>query len=97
MPTKKKASQSDSTNSFEDALEELDQLTERLSHEPESLSKMIDDYERGQHLIKQCHHQLNSARKRITLIQAELKNATAEDASESSDSISDDNNDVRLF
>ena len=96
MPAKKKASNCEPASSFEEALEELDQLTERLSHEPESLSKMIDDYERGQHLIQQCHNQLKSARERISLIQAELKHSAPEDPPDSPDS-PDDNNDVRLF
>lgn len=97
MPAKKKVTPSKSTPSFEAALEELDELTDRLSHEPESLSKMINDYERGQHLIKICDEQLQNARKRINLIQAQLKEANTGDDTSLADSPSDENDDVRLF
>ncbi|MDB4500767.1 exodeoxyribonuclease VII small subunit [Akkermansiaceae bacterium] len=97
MPAKKKAVASEPTPSFEAALEELDELTDRLSHEPESLSNMIDDYERGQYLIKICDAQLQTARERITLIQAQLQETDRDATPSKSSSASDENNDVRLF
>jgi exodeoxyribonuclease VII small subunit len=91
---KKKKSADEVSESFEDALEELDELTERLSHEPDSLGQLIDDYERGQKLIQYCTNQLDSARKRIEIIQAEL---SSDSKTESTDPSPDDNDDVRLF
>lgn len=97
MPAKKKATTRKSNPSFEAALEELDELTDRLSHEPESLSNMIDDYERGQNLIQACNEQLKDARQRITLIQAQLKETGSGDNSFQAEAPSDENDDVRLF
>ncbi|MGJ8697616.1 MAG: exodeoxyribonuclease VII small subunit [Verrucomicrobiaceae bacterium] len=98
MASKKKIEEAPVAASFEDAIEELDELTERLAHEPESLGAMIDDYERGQQLIHYCHEALKLARKRITTIQASLQdNSPDDDEPESKDSPSDENDDVRLF
>lgn len=97
MPAKKKPASKDPADSFEAALKELDLLTERLAHEPDSLANLITDYERGQKLIQFCHRELASARKRIEIIQAKNKaQPQADDASTPTES-SDDNDDVRLF
>lgn len=97
MPTKKKKAGEKPAENFEDAIQELEELTERLAHEPDSLSNLITDYERGQKLINFCQGELSTARKRIELIQA-ANNAQseAENASPTSES-SDDNDNVRLF
>lgn len=97
MPAKKKKAEEEQQDTFESALQELDQLTERLAHEPDSLSNLITDYERGQKLIRFCHDELASARKRIEIIQAQ--NQTPKEADEASLSTEspDDNDDVRLF
>ena len=97
MPAKKKQTSKDPASSFEEALQELDQLTERLSHEPDSLANLITDYERGQKLIRFCHRELETARDRIEIIQAKSK--ALDEASEASSTTEspDDNDDVRLF
>ena len=84
--------------SFEEAIDELEELTERLAHEPKSLGALIDDFERGQSLIQFCHGALKSARERINVIQASLQNESEDDAlDDSSKSFSDVNDDVRHF
>ncbi|MDA7517362.1 exodeoxyribonuclease VII small subunit [Akkermansiaceae bacterium] len=95
MAAKKTTSSTTPPPSFEEAVEELEELTERLAHEPESLNKLIDDFERGQSLIHFCHASLKTARERITVIQASLQ-SDSEDAT-TTQSPSADNDDVRLF
>ena len=97
MAAKKKASPKATAPSFEVAIDELEELTERLAHEPESLSKLIDDFERGQSLINYCHDSLKTARERITVIQASLQNDSDEGKKDTTPSLSSDNDDVRLF
>ncbi|MGC6427668.1 MAG: exodeoxyribonuclease VII small subunit [Akkermansiaceae bacterium] len=97
MPSKKKQAQEKSVESFEAALQELDQLTERLAHEPDSLNNLITDYERGQKLIRFCHQELATARERIELIHAKNQvQPEVKEASEPNESC-DNNDDVRLF
>ncbi len=96
MAAKKKKAPPAAPPSFEDAVDELEELTERLAHEPESLGQLIDDFERGQELIHFCHSTLKTARNRISVIQASLQNEQ-EEAPDPITTPSADNDDVRLF
>jgi len=97
MAEKKKKKPSLPAPTFEEAIEELENLTERLAHEPESLNQLIDDFERGQSLISFCHDSLKTARERITVIQASLQKDGDPAPPDPTPSLSADNDDVRLF
>jgi len=86
--------------SFEDAVEELENITKRLEKDPESLGNLLDDFERGQELLTFCQKTLKSARKRLDLVEASL-HAEGDNEEPSPESSSDDadpdDQDVRLF
>ncbi len=99
MPAKKKASPSPVAASFEEAADELEEITRRLEEEPSSLDQLLADFERGQALLSYCQNALRSARERLELVEADLPlDPYHEDSSPSSkpDS-SDQDDDVRLF
>lgn len=85
--------------SFEEAVEELEEITRRLEKDPESLANLLDDFERGQELLTFCQKTLKSARKRLDLVEASL-HAEGDDEELPAESSSDDDpddQDVRLF
>ncbi|MDA7868826.1 exodeoxyribonuclease VII small subunit, partial [bacterium] len=85
--------------SFEEAADELEEITRRLEDEPSSLAKLLEDFERGQALLSYCQKTLLSARKRLNLIEANIQTEeNDEDSEESSEEPSDTlDDDVRLF
>jgi len=85
--------------SFEEAVEELENITKRLEKDPESLAKLLDDFERGQKLLTYCQETLKSARKRLDLVEASLHAEGNDDPipESSSDDADPDDQDVRLF
>ena len=72
MPPKKKSAAKAIAPSFEEAAEELEEITRRLERDPSSLTSLLDDFERGQALLQYCQTKLKSARKRLDLIEANL-------------------------
>ena len=99
MAAKKKTSAKRITGSFEEAADELEEITRRLEDEPSSLAKLLEDFERGQALLSYCQKTLQSARKRLTIIEAKIQTEdTDEDSNESLEEFSDTlDDDVRLF
>jgi exodeoxyribonuclease VII small subunit len=99
MAAKKKNSAKRVTGSFEEAADELEEITRRLEDEPSSLTKLLEDFERGQALLSYCQKTLLSARKRLNLIEAKIQTEeNDEDSEESSKEPSDTlDDDVRLF
>ena len=99
MAAKKKPSARRVTSSFEEATEELEEITRRLEDDPSSLAKLLEDFERGQALLSYCQKTLQSARKRLSLIEAKIQTEeNDDDPDESSDESSDTHDDdVRLF
>ena len=99
MAAKKKNSAKRVTGSFEEAADELEEITRRLEDEPSSLAKLLEDFERGQALLSYCQKTLLSARKRLNLIEAKIQTEeNDEDSEESSKEPSDTlDDDVRLF
>ena len=99
MAAKKKTSAKRVTGSFEEAADELEEITRRLEDEPSSLAKLLEDFERGQALLSYCQKTLLSARKRLNLIEATIQTEEHdEDSEESSEEPSDTlDDDVRLF
>ncbi|MDA7881877.1 exodeoxyribonuclease VII small subunit [Akkermansiaceae bacterium] len=100
MAVKKAKKPKAPSESFEDAVEELETITKRLERDPESLANLLDDFERGQELLTFCQKTLKSARKRLDLVEASL-HAEGDDEDLTSESSSDDadpdDQDVRLF
>lgn len=100
MAVKKAAKSKAPAQSFEEAVEELENITKRLEKDPESLANLLDDFERGQKLLNFCQKTLKSARKRLDLVEASL-HAEGDDEDPNPESSSDDadpdDQDVRLF
>jgi len=101
MPQKKKHAE----NRFESALSELEEMIEAMDAGDLSLEALISHYEKGAKLINDCESILDTARKRLDLIQVKslTKNepessihSDSED-SESNNTISNDDDEIRLF
>ncbi len=98
MPAKKTASSTTVARSFEEAADELEEITRRLEDEPSSLAKLLEDFERGQALLGYCQKTLVSARKRLDMVEAKLQAEVPEETSDDdSDEDSSNIDDVRLF
>lgn len=98
MPPKKKTAKKQINLTFEEAVAELDLITEKLEGEPSSLTNLLDDFERGQELLNFCQSTLKSARKRLDLIEANLHAEPVNSSTEETEDLSStDDDDVRLF
>jgi len=65
--------------SFEQAIEQLEQLIEKIESGEVGLEQAIEHYEQGTHLIKRCRSILDSAEKRIAeLTESETGELTVE-------------------
>lgn len=99
---KKKKSEAKQPPSFEQALDELEEMVETMESGQLPLEKLIANYERGAWLISHCETVLDSARKRLDLITLKPK-ASTEDASNdpTKDGApapnNDDDDEIRLF
>ncbi len=54
---------------FEDALEQLEQIVHALEEGDVGLDESLAQYERGVRLLRQCHELLEGAQRRVELIQ----------------------------
>ncbi|MEM1011420.1 MAG: exodeoxyribonuclease VII small subunit [Planctomycetota bacterium] len=63
MPERAKSP--DAKLSFEDALDELEQITAKMERGDLSLDASLEAYERGTKLVQLCQHRLDSAERRI--------------------------------
>lgn len=98
MPAKKKSAKKPVAASFEEATEELEEITRRLERDPSSLTNLLDDFERGQALLKYCQDTLKSARKRLDLVEANLHaDPDIPEETNSRNNDADHDDDVRLF
>ncbi len=103
MPPKKKAAKAPKpvAKSFEDASEELDEITKVLEKGGLPLEELVSNFERGQELMLYCLRTLNSARKRLDLLEANLHAESAEEPDDPEELIpgldDDPDDDVRLF
>ena len=94
MPPKKK--ENSAAPSFELALQELETLTESMENRQLSLTELVAAYERGDELLKHCGKSLETARKKIELIQAKAS-ASNDDSRDSPSAEEPNDQDVRLF
>lgn len=69
MPAKKEIS-------FEEALSELQAVTERLQEGKVPLEQSLSLYERGMELVKICNARLDSAEKRVSAVTVGEKGVT---------------------
>ena len=99
MPPKKKAAQKPVAASFEEAADELEEITRRLEEEPSTLDQLLEDFERGQALLSYCQKALSSARKRLELVEADVPRESHDGDSKPTPQpdLSDQDDDVRLF
>lgn len=89
--------------SFEEALEELEDMVETMESGQLPLEQLITSYERGASLVDHCESVLNDARKRLELITLKPKDAaktsgtktTTEDTKTRFNDHNDD--EIRLF
>ena len=56
------------TQSFEDALSELENLVGRMESGEMGLEEMVAAFEKGQQLVKSCTDRLNEVERRIEVI-----------------------------
>ena len=56
------------TQSFEDALKELEELVGRMESGEMGLEEMVAAFEKGQKLVKSCTDRLNEVERRIEVI-----------------------------
>lgn len=63
------------TLSFEEALNELENIVEQLERGNESLSQSVDLYERGVELKSRCESLLREARMKVEKIEARAEKA----------------------
>jgi len=88
--------------SFEEALEQLEQLVESMENEQLPLEELVANYEKGSKLLAHCQGVLDSARERIELItlgnqdKSALENSGSSTDGGAAASASDDD-DIRLF
>ncbi len=99
MAKAKKAAKSKVAPSFEEALDELELLTEKLEEEQLPLDKMVKAFERGQDLLNFCQKSLTSARESIELIEARQAKADVADeiSTQPAEQPATTDDDVRLF
>jgi exodeoxyribonuclease VII small subunit len=101
MPPKKK----EKLPSFEQALEELEEMVDTMESGELTLEELITSYERGAKLVSHCESVLDGARKRLDLITLKPKPSEASneksqpEASADSDEPQSNSNDdeIRLF
>lgn len=62
----------DDTPSFDDALEEIEQIVARIESGEVGLEKSIAEYERGAALIKLCRETLQRAEQRVRDLTAQM-------------------------
>ncbi len=101
MPSKK----SEKMPSFEQSLEELEEMVDTMESGQLDLEELIASYERGAKLINHCETVLDGARKRLDLItlkpkpsndgNAKSKPETSDEKDASSTTSNDD--EIRLF
>ena len=56
------------TQSFEDALSELEELVRKMESGEMGLEEMVAAFEKGQKLVKSCTDRLNEVERRIEVI-----------------------------
>jgi len=79
---------------FEDAVTELEEIVTSMEEEQLPLKELIDKYERGAKLQKQCETFLTSAKKRLETVAKDSANTPSENTTQPP---SNDDDEIRLF
>ena len=71
MPPKKQTDLKDDLH-FEDAIERLEKIIEKMENERVPLEEMLKDYEEGTKLLNVCKEKISIARKKVEQINKDL-------------------------
>ncbi len=71
MPTKKQSQNNESLN-FEDAIERLENIIEKMEGERIPLEELLKDYEEGTKLLNACKEKINIAKEKVEKINNSL-------------------------
>ena len=61
---------------FEEAIEKLESIIERMESEQIPLEELLKDYEEGTKLLKLCRDRIDGARQKVDKINKELTNGS---------------------
>ena len=75
---------------FEEAIEKLESIIERMESEQIPLQELLKDYEEGTKLLKLCRDRIDGARQKVDKINKELTNGSVMLESLEDDGISSD-------
>lgn len=75
MP-QKKTKGTDENLQFEEAIEKLESIIERMESERIPLEELLKDYEEGTKLLKLCRNRIEGARQKVDKINKELTNGS---------------------
>ena len=75
MP-QKKTKGTDENLQFEEAIEKLEFIIERMESERIPLEELLKDYEEGTELLKLCRNRIEGARQKVDKINKELTNGS---------------------
>ena len=62
--------QNPQTQSFEDSLNELQRIVDRMERGDQSLETSLDEFERGIKLVQECQRRLEQAQQRVEMLTA---------------------------
>ena len=73
--------------SFEEAMEEIEQIAGKLTSGNLMLRDCVDSYQRGVALVKRCRDELQEAREQIQVLQADANPTAAKDFVDEEDTL----------
>lgn len=73
--------------SFEEAMEEIEQIAGKLTSGNLTLRDCVDGYQRGVALVKRCRDELQEAREQIQVLQADANPTAAKDFVDEEDTL----------
>ena len=71
MPAKKQSQKNESLN-FEEAIERLENIIEKMEGERIPLEQLLKDYEEGTRLLNACKEKINTAKEKVEKINNSL-------------------------
>ena len=88
--SQKKTKGTDENLQFEEAIEKLESIIQRMESEQIPLEELLKDYEEGTKLLKLCRDRIDGARQKVEKINKELTNGSVILESLEGDGISSD-------
>ena len=73
--------------SFEEAMEEIEQIAGKLTSGNLTLRDCVDSYQRGVALVKRCRDELQEAREQIQVLQADANPTAAKEFGDEEDTL----------